>query len=42
VETPEPPQVEADAPLVPHAPDDPGPLPPDPEDLAARRRFRLF
>jgi HemY protein len=41
-EAAEPPQVEADAPLVPHAPDDPGPLPPDPEEVAARRRFRLF
>jgi HemY protein len=27
---------------VPRPPDDPGPLPPDPEDEVARRRFRLF
>ena len=30
------------APFVPHAPDDPGPLPPDPDEDGARRRFRLF
>jgi hypothetical protein len=36
------PQVDADAPLVPHAPDDPGPTPSDPEEDSARRRFRLF
>lgn len=41
-EAAEPREVEADAPLVPHAPDDPGPLPPDPEEEGARRRFRLF
>jgi HemY protein len=35
-------QAGAGEPLVPHAPDDPGPLPPDPEDEAVRRRFRLF
>lgn len=31
-----------DRPLIPGQPDDPGPMPPDPEDEAARRRFRLF
>lgn len=38
----EPPRIEAESSLVPHAPDDPGPLPPDPEEEGARRRFRLF
>ncbi len=38
----EPPRIVAVAPLVPHPPDDPGPLPPDPEEDGARRRFRLF
>jgi HemY protein len=38
----EPPSLAGDAPFVPHAPDDPGPLPPDPDEDGARRRFRLF
>ena len=35
-----PSSIEPDAPLVPHAPDDPGPMPPDPEER--QRRFRFF
>ncbi|HET7714315.1 MAG TPA: heme biosynthesis HemY N-terminal domain-containing protein [Bauldia sp.] len=39
----EPAAIEADAPLVPGPPDDPGPLPPDPEEAGERqRRFRFF
>lgn len=41
-EAAEPRGAEDDVLLVPHPPDDPGPLPPDPEEEGARRRFRLF
>jgi HemY protein len=36
-----PPSIEADAPLVPHPPDDPGPMPPE-EAGERQRRFRFF
>jgi len=37
-----PPPSRTEEPPVPHAPDDPGPQPPDGEDGGAPRRFRLF